>query len=60
MSKQSKEDEKLIDDVLANIDVYAKGQKVQAKLCRAYYNFLIEEGFTADQAVLICQSYNHG
>ena len=54
MNKQVSEDKKTIDDTLKNIDVYAKGQEVQAKLCRAYYKALIKEGFTEDQAVSIC------
>ena len=42
----------------ANVEVYIRANFVKAKLCRAYYLRLVQEGFSEKEALELCKHFN--
>lgn len=50
--------EKVLSDMSKNLSTFIEYQAYKAKLVKEYYDALIEEGFTKEQALELCKSIN--
>jgi len=48
--------EKALKNLIDNFSAYEEYQNYKAKLVKEYYDALIEEGFTKEQALELCKS----
>ena len=46
-----------IASMMTNMSVYINSMFVKAKLCRAYHQGLIKEGFTEAEALELCKTF---
>jgi hypothetical protein len=59
MTPERQERERLLAELLQDIDLNIRTEMAKAKLCRAYYLQLVDEGFHPAEALELCKSF-HG